>query len=868
MIRTIACTVFAPIRCMQGAAFWYFVPVLLLIAMLVPEQSLAQDEPEYDEIVVFFNVPRVGGADIPAVIRDETLYLSVTDVFDFLRIKNTSTTGFDSITGFFINQQAVYLIDRLSSQIGYQQKVFDIPQGDMIRTETNLYLKSSYFGQIFGLQCAFNFRSLSVTLNTKIELPIIREMRQEQMRRNISQLKGEIKADTTIRRINPLFHFGMADWSAISSQQLQGRTDTRLTLTLGSVIAGGEANVTLNYNNNTPFTEKQQYYLWRYVNNDHQALRQVLAGKIATGATSSLYSPVVGVQFTNTPTTFRRSFGSYTLSDFTEPGWLVELYVNNVLVDYVKADASGFFSFEVPLVYGNTEVKLQYYGPWGEERSKEQSISIPFNFLPMGEFEYKASAGIVEDGDNSIFSRAGFNYGISRRMTVGGGLEYLSSITSGTFMPYVNTSLRLASSLLLSGEYTYGVRSKGILNYRLPSNVQLELNYVKYKKGQKAINYNYLEERKIAVSVPVRSSNFAAFSRLTLNQIVMPQTKYTTAELLLSGAVLGVNTNFTTYSLISDLGKPYTYSNLSLSFKLPGAFVLSPQTQFDYNREEFISMKCGLEKHLFKNGYLNLSYEQNFKSNFSNIEAGFRYDFSFAQVGLSTRRSNNTTTLVQSASGGVMVDAKTNYVGGNSRASVGKGGMTLFPYLDLNCNGRREPNEPKAYGLNIHINGGRVELSEKDTTIRVFDLEPYTNYLVTLDGTNFDNIAWQMRKKSISVSIDPNMFKLIEVPIAVVGEVAGTVYFETDSGKKGQGRVIVNFYRSDSSLVSRTLSESDGYFSYLGLPPGEYEARIDATQLTKLNWKSSPSLHFTISAGTDGDVADGLEFVLQPKQNE
>lgn len=869
MIRQIAHTIFASIRCMQSITFRHFTACLLVIAALVPTLAQAQDEPQYDEIFVSFNVPRVGGTEIPAVLSNEALYLSVTDVFDFLKIKNTATSGFDSISGFFINQQSVYLIDRLNSRITYQQKAVNVPSADIIRTETNLYLKSTYFGQIFGLECAFNFRSMSVTLNTKIELPIIREMRQEQMRRNINQLKGEVKADTTVQRERPLFHFGNADWSVLSSQQLQGKTDARLTLSLGAVVAGGETNITLNYSNNTPFVEKQQYYLWRYVNNDNKALRQVSAGKISSGATSSLYSPVVGVQFTNTPTTFRQSFGSYTLSDFTEPGWLVELYVNGVLVDYVKADASGFFSFEVPLVYGNSDVKLQYYGPWGEERSKEQNISIPFTFLPVGEFQYKTSAGFVEDGKGSIFSRADFNYGISRRMTVGGGLEYLSSITSGTFMPFVNTSLRLASSLLISGEYTYGVRSKGILNYRLPSNVQFEMNYTKYKKGQKAINYNYLEERKLAISVPVRSANFAAFTRLMLNQIVMPQTTYTTAELLLSGAVFGINTNFTTYSLISDVRKPYTYSNLSLSLRLPRAFILTPQSQFDYNNQELISMKCGLEKRLFKNGYLNLSYEQNFKSNFSNAEVGFRYDFSMAQVGLSTRIGNNTTTVVQSASGSILMDAKTNYLGATSRANVGKGGIALYPFLDLNCNGFRDSDEPKAYGLNVHINGGRIDVNEKDTTIRVFDLEPYTRYLITLDGTNFDNIAWQMRKKTISVSIDPNMFRLIEVPIAVVGEGAGNVYFTGSGGKKGQGRIILNFYRNDSIRVAHTLTESDGYFSYLGLAPGDYVVKVDPAQLNKLHWKSSPSsIPFTITAGRDGDVVEGLDFVLRPDPNE
>ncbi|MBA4410647.1 MAG: hypothetical protein C0397_14645 [Odoribacter sp.] len=691
------------------------------------------------------------------------------------------------------------------------------------------------------------------------------------MRQNVTKLqsKNVVVIDTIIGRKYHLFNGGVMDWAVSSNQAAGEKINNRFSLGLGSELLFGEAKVAFNYYDQTKFDKRQLYYNWRWIDNDNTFIKQAQVGKIGAQSIAFLRGPLVGASFNNSPNTVRKATGTYIISENTEPNWTVELYINDALVDYTEADASGFFTFEVPLVYGSTGVKLQFYGPWGKEHSKEQNISIPFNFLPVGDFEYKVSAGMVEDSHHNRFSRANFRYGVFRRFTVGGGVEYLSSKTSGNIMPFVSASLRLASSLLISGEYTYGVRSKGVLSYRMPSNVQFELNYTKYDKDQKAINYNYLEERKVAISVPIRGANFAVFSRLTLNQIVMPQTKYTTAELLLSGAISGVNTNFTTYSLLSDPAHPYTYSNLSLSFKLPGAFILTPQAQFDYNHGQFISVKCGLEKHLFKHGFMNLSYEQNFRSNFSNMEVGFRYDFSFAQAGFSARRGNNATTLVQSASGSVMVDAKTNYVGANSRASVGKGGITLLPYLGLNCNGRHEPNEPKAYGLNLHINGGRIELNDKDTTIRVFDLEPYTNYLVTLDGTNFDNIAWQIRKKTISASISPNMFKLIEVPVAVVGEATGTVYFGVGGGQKGQGRIIVNFYRSDSSLAARTLSESDGYFSYLGLAPGEYEARIDTAQLHKLHWTASPSsLHFTISAGFDGDVADGLEFVLRPEQDE
>ena len=838
---------------------------LLLFMTVLSLKGMAQNDAAYDEITVFLNVQKVGGADIPALIRDETVYLPVADIFSFLKIKNGSSAQMDSISGFFINQQATYLIDKPNNRITYRGKAIDLKSNELVKTETNLYLKSTYFGQIFGLDCSFNFRSLSVMLTTKLELPIIKEMRQEQMRTNIKQLRGEVKADTTIGRKFPILHFGMADWSVISNQDMGRKTDARINLDLGTVIAGGEANVRLNYNNNSPFTEKQQQYMWRFVNNERPYLRQVMAGKIYSQVTSSVFDPIVGVQFTNTPTTYRRSFGAYTLSNITEPNWLVELYVNNVLVDYMKADASGLYKFEVPLVYGNSAIKLKFYGLWGEERVQEENVSIPFNFLPVKEFEYTLSAGVVENSQRSRFSRGNFNYGLSRRITIGGGVEYLSSVMSGNAMPFLNSSLRLMSGLLLSAEYTFGVRAKGLLSYRLPSNLQFEVNYTKYDKGQKAIIYNYLEERKATISIPIKGKNFAAYSRFTVNQIVLPKLKNTNAEMLWSGSVYGVSTNFTTYGIFSDLSNPYVYSNLSLSFRLPSRLVLTPQTQYDYNSKSLIAFKTNIEKPLFKKGFLNMSYEQNFRSHTRSIELGFRYDLSFTQTGLSIRNTDHQTTVVESARGSLLYDRKTRYVGTNNRTSVGKGAITILPFLDVNGNGRHDPGEPKAAGLQFRINGGTIVRNDKDTTIRVLDLTPYTSYLLELDKNSFDNISWQMQALTIKVMIDPNMFKTIEVPISVMGEASGTVF----SGSKGQERILVCFYRNDTTLVARTLTESDGYYSYLGLKPGKYTVGIDPGQLKKIHLFSAPQKKsVTFTSSLDGDIIDGLDFLLSTGEDQ
>jgi len=829
---------------------------------------------DYEELSIAINVQRIGSLEIPAIINGQQVYLSVSDLFDFLKLRNVPSAEFDSLSGFFIHPKAPYLIDKVNDKIFYQDKIFRVKASGMIRKGNTLYLESGYFGQVFGLDCVFDFRSLSVTLNTKIELPAIRDMQLELMRQNLKHLKAEKQADTIIQRNFPLLHIGMADWSILSAQETKGSSNTRASLGLGAIVAGGEVNLSLNYNSDEKINLRQQYYQWRFVNNNNSSLRQVTAGKIFAQPVSSVFRPVIGVQFTNTPTTYRRSFGTYTLSNTTEPEWMVELYVNNVLLNYTKADASGFYTFEVPMVYGNSVIKLRFYGPWGEERTSEKYISIPFNFIPLHEFEYNITSGFVDDEQKALYTKVNFNYGLSRRVTIGGGMEYLSSVLSGKYMPFINASARLSPRMLISAEHVYGVRSKALFNYRLPSNLQVDISYTRYNKGQTAVLFNYLEEKRFTVSMPLKGRRFTAFSRFTLNRFTLPgnpvtipkfeNRKYTSAEFLLSAVVSGVSSNLTTYAVLSNAGNPLVYSNLSLNFRFPHGIRLTPQAQFEYRQKNFSMLKLEAEKNMFNRGFINLSYERtSVNNNMGLVTLGLRYNFSFAQAFFSATRSAHTITTTQSARGSLLYDNHTKYLGASNQSSVGKGGIIISPYLDLNSNGRRDREEPKAFGLNLRINGGRAEQNNKDTTLRITGLEAYADYFIELDKNGFDNVAWRIKKQTMTVTIEPNNFKLIEVPVSIAGEASGTVFFTNANGKNGLARIIVNFYNSNGMLVGKTLTEDDGYFSFTELVPGKYTARVDRTQLQKLKMSTSPDLSFTIRPNRDGDVKDGLQFTLQ-----
>jgi len=349
-----------------------------------------------------------------------------------------------------------------------------------------------------------------------------------------------------------------------------------------------------------------------------------------------------------------------------------------------------------------------------------------------------------------------------------------------------------------------------------------------------------------------------------VSQFVMPESKFTSAELLFSGVFSGVSANLRSYYMVDQSNHPYAYSNLACSFRLPFRLRMIPQVQFDYSSKSLSLIRSEVEKSLRTNkGFLNLSYEKSFVSKTSLISLSYRYNFSFAQSIFSARMRNDDFSLLQSARGSIVHDIHANRFTTTSEYNVGRGGLHVLPFLDLNYNGIKDAGEPTATGLNMRINGRHIQRINKDSSIQVLSLEAYTKYLLELDPTSFENIAWKIRNRSISVYIEPNVIKQILIPVTVVGEVSGKVFMNSENGLQGAPRIIVNILNSQGALVAKTLTEPDGYFNYLGLAPGSYTATIDSAQLSRLHLDCN-DIPFVIKPGVDGDMIEDLRFVLSP----
>jgi hypothetical protein len=845
---------------------------LLLMVWLTPlaevkaQYSFSEDiEPfifAFDEIPVLVVVEGYNNFYVNAVFANNNLlYINIEELFNTLKIPCIKGQNGESITGFLKDESQKYSVNFKTGQIKVTTKTIEAKDG-ILNEGGTFFLETSFFSEAFGIKLTYNFRALTLFLVSDFELPVIKQQRINKMRDNISKLRGEQIADTTVQRNYHLFKFGTIDWSVASFQKWNESIDNRLGIGIGTELLYGELNVSANYYDQYKFDNRQLYYLWRWVDNEKIIIKQAQIGKISTQTIAFINSPIIGANIRNSPTTVRKAKGHYTINEYTEPNWDVELYINNVMVDFTKADASGQFIFKVPFVYGYTILKMKFYGPLGEERTEERTINMPYSIMPANEFEYGLSAGVLQDSSYSRFGRADFNYGVNRILTVGGGLEYLSSIPNGAFIPFVRATIQPYNKFTLNVEYAHGVKTRGVLNFYFLKDALLELNYTNYVEGQLATRFNALEERKVKLSIPFRIKRFRVFSQADFAQFVYQSFNYNQASLMFSAYYKQYSANSATQLNWVDNSEPYVTSNLSLSYRSKG-YVIRPSAQYNVTNNKLMLWKIALEKNIPR-GFFSTSYERNIMYGDNFITIGFRYDLSFARTSVSASHNRGNTFTSQSAQGSLAFGSGNKYVHASNNSSVGRGGISLYPFLDLNGNGIFDEGEPMVKLSAVRVMGSTVIYSETDSIIRITGLNPFVKYIITLSDNDLESIAWRFKHKTYEVLVDPNQFKRIDVPVEVVGEYTGMVYLNQNNSLNGTGRISVKFYKKNSTKVyAETLSEWDGYIYSLGFVPSEYTARLDSAQLDNLGYTVNPKqIDFTINPSIEGDMVTGPDFIL------
>lgn len=137
---------------------------------------------------------------------------------------------------------------------------------------------------------------------------------------------------------------------------------------------------------------------------------------------------------------------SFSQRDFegdAPPGWDVELYQNELLVDFKTVENNGRYIFEnVPLQYGENLFEIRLYGPQGQERVITERIAIGSQLISPGEWQFSSSY-VEEDSllvgqpafvESSISSKnhllnAEAYYGLFNQHSIGVGVNKITRLS-------------------------------------------------------------------------------------------------------------------------------------------------------------------------------------------------------------------------------------------------------------------------------------------------------------------------------------------------------------------------------------------------------------------------------------------------------
>lgn len=845
----------------------------IIISFYAKTTPTEYKEIKLDPIVSFDQVPIdviVKGYlqfEVDAIITGKSLaYVNVEELFKKLGIYVTSENNGTILKGFIENETITYKIDLNTKQITIGNTIVKSENGIAYKLGA-IYVETSILNEAFNMELIFNFRSLSIKLEANFELPSVKLARLEKIRKNIKRLQSndEDTFDKIIGRDYHLFKGGAIDW-AVSSFQTKGfKPNNRFYLGLGSELFYGEARVSINYLDRRKFDRRQLYYNWRWINNDNNIVKQVQLGKISTQTISFLRAPVVGARINNSPNTIRKAKGTYTISDYSEPNWTVELYINDALVDYTSTDASGFYLFNVPVVYGYTTLTLKFYGPLGEERIEEKIINTPYTFMPSGVLEYNIAGGVLEDDAGSSFARSEVNYGINKSITIGTGIEYLTSIPEHPYIPFANLAIQPFSKMILNFKYAHNVSFKSTLNYYFGRSAFLEFDFNKYKKGQQATIELMNEERKMRLSLPFRFKKISGNTKLTFNQFIYDAFNFNQIDALISTRYRNNSLNMSLASNWINNQNPFITSSLVFSRRFNNGFIIRPTIQYNISDNSLMRIRAEIEKRANRITYA-ASVEKNIQFSTNIFNFSIRYDFSFSRTSFSSFYNNNQLALQENMQGSLAFGAGNGRVNTAYNSAMGKGGIICHPFLDLNQNDKKDIGEPRVFVKNVRISGGKIKSFEKDSIIRISDLNSFIKYKLTFDDGELENIGWKFKYKTYQVLVDPHQFKKIEIPVLVFGEVTGMIYEKIESQNNGLGRITIQIFDESGKLVAKTKSEHDGYYSYLGLKPGEYTLQIDEEQLKRIGYKvDKKPLKVTINPSMKGDFVENLNFILSEK---
>lgn len=555
-----------------------------------------------------------------------------------------------------------------------------------------------------------------------------------------------------------------------------------------------------------------------------------------------------GVSVTNRPLTQPSSFDSQTLEGDLPPGWDVELYYNNALVDFQRAGANGRYRFEdLPLSYGRNDFRLVFHGPLGQTRVEEYSFSLDSSMARPGELRYNLSEHRDEDGDTRSIGQ--FEFGLGRNLTA--STSFIRAPQAEGEVQYSSLGLRTFwQSVSLNSNYVHADNGGQLWEM----GVQTRLSGIAIDAGRIYLDDFVSDEFSPFLTDPIQFRDEARLSgTMTLGeQNHIPATLELTRDRRESGAIDStLSSRLSAYAFRTALTNTVSWQDGPGQEEVNGSFLLSRRVygmgvrgvmNYDLHPQSKVTSLALTADYDLRRGYrVNWGVAHNFNNPLTTWSAGFSKNLGRYGLGLNGRymTDGNYAVGLQLFVGMGRDPVASDWLV-DAQPLAGYGAASARVFLDENGNGVMDVGEKPITDAGFNVNGGRREVRTNEAGLAHLGRLPVKRYVdVALDRSSLIDPQWQPSVEGHSLVPRPGRVVELDFPIRLTTEIDGTVFLMDGDTERGVGGLELELLDEQMNVVSSTTTAWDGFYIMPAVLPGEYWLRLSEPQLSRLDLEAN-----------------------------
>lgn len=622
----------------------------------------------------------------------------------------------------------------------------------------------------------------------------------------------------------------------------------------------------------------------------------------------------VGVRITNASPVRNFSTPITGISGSGIPGWDVELYRQDQLLDVQQIGEDGFYQFsEVDLFLSDNNFRLVFYGPQGEVREEDVFVPVDRDLLSRNNGVYDVAVSLkgrnsfrkrrADNIDNdSIRVSALYEKPLTDNITAIAGFrseesngvrDSVASVGASTIMEeaLLNANLSvddegefLASAVVrrdfgehearASFDYTMGgfdTAQNGVFlsSFENTQNnivvqdsfsTALEVNGPLWKGDRGRLNY--------AVSSDYSWTNEGDYNSLS------------TAGLTWGLPFMNVN------SLLSyNTGSGFEDGVLDLSANVSGRVLgnrVRVSANYDVKPEaELNNVRASVFRRLSDDVDIELSATQRPQRSMTEYQARLDWQAGFIRISPSVRYNSESDFFAGLNTRFGFIPEFSNGNGRFYDENVTNLGLaSAFVYLDKDGDGVFVDgvDEPLPDVMVVAPQSGKRVRTDKNGVALFHRLQLLKLTDVHLDKESLQDPTWVSGFEGVSIYPRQGYVAQIDFPVHVSGELDGTVYvraLSSDFLNEGDGggaqpvalrNVLLRLYNDKGKPIADSLTDSTGFYYFTQIPPGRYFLMVDSKSAQKNNFiRPKPQ---AVEIGYDGTVIYGNDVFVEAGEED